>query len=60
MRNSIMAPPIWEQEKWERKRKEFWDKCKKEDEENPPQDTAEQVGRFVWRTLTCPRDPRIF
>lgn len=60
MRKQVIASPEWERKKWEKKQKEFLERCRKEDEEDPPKNTAQKVGLFIWRMLTFPRDPKIY
>lgn len=60
MGNQVIAPPPWEREIWEKKQKEFLERCRKENEEHPPKNMEHKIGRFVWRMLTFPRDPRTY
>ncbi len=60
MRNQVIAPLLWEREKWEQMQKNFIKRCRKEDEEKSPKNMTQKIGRFVWRVLTFPRDSRVF
>ena len=56
----IIAPPESERKKWEEKQKRFMEAWKKQNEEDPPKNTAHKMGRTIWKILTFPQDPRTF